>query len=89
MSCAAEAQHLGKTRQVMDCLQRVIATLDGGHCEGLNIPALFQYATSSCTQVPILTIFRNTICIISTEIEHCKTKNTELLEKICNVFEIG
>lgn len=89
MSCAAEAQHLGKTRQAMECLEQVIATLDCGYHEGLDIPALFQYAISSHTRVSILIILRNTICIISTEIERCKTENTELLERICNVFEIG
>ena len=53
------------------------------------MPAVFQYAISSHTRVPILIIFRNTIRIISTEIEYSKTENTELLERICNVFEIG
>lgn len=60
VSCTAEAQRLGKTRQVMSCLQQIIVIIDGGGCEGLHIPTLFQYVSfvqSTDTNVDYLQIY--------------------------------
>lgn len=42
LSCATEAQHLGKIWQIMDSIQRVIAILDSGCREGLDFPTLVR-----------------------------------------------
>lgn len=44
LSCAAEAQRLGKTREAVSIFQQVITGLDN-YPEGLNVPALFEYVS--------------------------------------------
>lgn len=44
LSCAAEAQRLGKMRQAVVIFQQVITCLDD-RPEGLDVPGLFEYAS--------------------------------------------
>lgn len=49
----------------------------------------FSMSPSFSQRIPMLTTYRSTVHIMSAALADCKANDAEILEKVCQVLEVG